>query len=506
MPVSYMNKTNDILICIFKLILIELSATMLGMVFANLGFPETNVVVIYLLAVLLTARFTGGYYYGILSAIFSMLAYNYFFTEPYYSLSVNDSSYLITFAIMLLTSVLTSALTTKEILLTKQANERGLENKTLYMLSSKLSDASELDSVLRIATESIGTLLECNIGCIYLGNISDPLHIQFVDGKTIHRLVANGEELSRKYLDLREEYIDEADAYCFPVNGREHLLAIIRIDKKVKLELLNRKKRLLHSIIENVSMAIDRIEISDERNRDHEDMEKERERANLLRAISHDLRTPLSGIMGTSEMLMSMTDKDDQKQKLYQDIYKDADWLKSLVENILSLTRLQDGKIVIHKEKEAIEEIIASSVTHIERSYPGRNIQVIIPDDFKLVPMDGKLIEQVITNLLDNAVKHTKDVEAIIIEASYENDKLIVKVKDEGEGLEAEDIPNIFKIFYTSKSRSSDVRRGIGLGLTICETVIKAHGGTITCKNNLNGKGAEFSFALPLDNEGRNHV
>ena len=303
-----------------------------------------------------------------------------------------------------------------------------------------------------------------------------------------------------------EEYIDEADAYCFPVNGREHLLAIIRIDKKVKLELLNRKKRLLHSIIENVSMAIDRIEISDERNRDHEDMEKERERANLLRAISHDLRTPLSGIMGTSEMLMSMTDKDDQKQKLYQDIYKDADWLKSLVENILSLTRLQDGKIVIHKEKEAIEEIIASSVTHIERSYPGRNIQVIIPDDFKLVPMDGKLIEQVITNLLDNAVKHTKDVEAIIIEASYENDKLIVKVKDEGEGLEAEDIPNIFKIFYTSKSRSSDVRRGIGLGLTICETVIKAHGGTITCKNNLNGKGAEFSFALPLDNEGRNHV
>ena len=126
--------------------------------------------------------------------------------------------------------------------------------------------------------------------------------------------------------------------------------------------MLNRKKRLLHSIIENVSMAIDRIEISDERNRDHEDMEKERERANLLRAISHDLRTPLSGIMGTSEMLMSMTDKDDQKQKLYQDIYKDADWLKSLVENILSLTRLQDGKIVIHKEKEAIEEKVRDKI------------------------------------------------------------------------------------------------------------------------------------------------
>ena len=203
----------------------------------------------------------------------------------------------------------------------------------------------------------------------------------------------------------------------------------------------------------------------------------ERERANLLRAISHDLRTPLSGIMGTSEMLMDMTDKEDRRQELLQGIYQDADWLKSLVENILSLTRLQDGKIVIQKEMEAIEEVIGCAVAHVERSFPEREIQVEIPEEFRLVPMDAKLIEQVITNLLD-----------------------------EGEGIAEADVSNLFKIFYTSKTRSVDVKRGIGLGLTICETVVNAHGGTIIGRNRTDRKGAEFIFTLPLTEGGRKIV
>ena len=235
-------------------------------------------------------------------------------------------------------------------------------------------------------------------------------------------------------------------------------------------------------------------------------MERERERANLLRAISHDLRTPLSGIMGTSEILMDMTDKEDRRQELLQGIYQDADWLKSLVENILSLTRLQDGKIVIQKEMEAIEEVIGCAVAHVERSFPEREIQVEIPDEFRLVPMDAKLIEQVITNLLDNEVKHTRPQETITVSAGYTEDTLLVSVRDEGEGIAEADVSNLFKIFYTSKTRSADVKRGIGLGLTICETVVNAHGGTITGRNRTDGKGAEFIFTLPLTEGGREIV
>ena len=245
-------------------------------------------------------------------------------------------------------------------------------------------------------------------------------------------------------------------------------------------------------------MALERIEVTVERVRDRENMERERERANLLRAISHDLRTPLSGIMGTSEMLMDMTDKEDRRQELLQGIYQDADWLKSLVENILSLTRLQDGKIVIHKEMEAIEEVIGCAVAHVERIFPDRAIQVEIPEEFRLVPMDARLMEQVIANLLDNAVKHTKPQETIMVSARYTKDSVVVSVRDEGEGIAEADVPNLFKIFYTSKTRSADVKRGIGLGLTICETVVNAHGGTITGRNRTDRKGAEFLFTLPL--------
>ncbi len=486
---------------ILRLAGIVLAATLTGELFAGLGFPETNIVVTYLLAVLLTARFTGGYTYGILSAIVSLLCYNYFFTAPYHTFAVNEPSYLITFVIMLAASLLMSALTTKEKLLTEEIKEKGEESQILYLLSSKLSDAADIEAVVSITVECLSRVLQESVGCIYVGGEGPGINLWQTGERQIHRTVPDTDEICGQFTDLRTEYSEDDEAYSYPVNGREKLLAVIRIDKRLPEQELQKKRKLLHSIIENVSMALERIEVMIERMRDRENMERERERANLLRAISHDLRTPLSGIMGTSEMLMDMTEKDDRRQELLREIYQDADGLKSLVENILSLTRLQDGKILIHKEMEAIEEVIGCAVAHVERSCPGREIQVEIPDDFKLVPMDAKLIEQVITNLLDNAVKHTKAGENITVLADYDEENVLVTVQDEGEGINREDVPNLFRIFYTSKTRSSDVKRGIGLGLTICETVVKAHGGTITGRNRTDGKGAEFIFTLPLKKE-----
>lgn len=498
-----MNKREKIFQNIMVLTGIAAAATLSGKIFVRLGFAETNIVVMYILAVLLVARFTQGYQYGILSAVISLLCFNYFFTAPYHTLAVNDPGYLITFFIMLITSFVTSALTTKEKLLTREANERGKESQILYMLSSRLSDAADMEAVLKIAVESISRLMQANTGCIYLGRQGEVFYLQQVGEEQIHRDVPDPEKLRRRFSNLRTEYLEDEETWSYPVNGRENLLAVVKIDRKVPVEELLEKKKLLHSIIENLSMAMERIEVTVERIHDRENMERERERANLLRAISHDLRTPLSGIMGTSEMLMDMTAQDDPRQKLLRGIYQDADWLKSLVENILSLTRLQDGKILVHKEMEAIEEIIGCAVAHMERSYPDREIQVETPQEFRLVPMDAKLIEQVIVNLLDNAVKHTASREEIAVSAAYTEKNISVTVRDGGEGIPDDDVPNLFQIFYTSKTRSSDVRRGIGLGLTICETVIKAHGGTITGRNRTDAKGAEFVFTLPLE-EGEN--
>ena len=487
------------IIDIAKLLAVVCGATLLGIFFVKVGFPETNIVVIYIFAVLLVARFTKGYFYGILSSVVSLLCFNYFFTAPYHTLAVNDPSYMITFCIMLITALITSALTTKEKLMTMEATRKGMESQTLYMLSSKLSDAADIEAVIKIAAESMSRLLQVNVGCIYVGEQAEPIYIQQLEKEQLHRSVTDVDEIRRKFTNLRTEYLKNEENWTFPVNGQNRLLAVIMIDRKVSEEELSPNKKLIHSMIENISLALERIEITIERVRDRQRMERERERANLLRAISHDLRTPLSGIMGSAEMLMDMTEKDDNRQKLLKGIYQDADWLKSLVENILSLTRLQDGKILVHKEMEALEEVIACAVAHIEKNYPDREIQVEIPEDFRMVPMDAKLIEQIITNLLDNAVKHTTCEEAITVCVSYLPDKAQVTVKDEGEGIAKEDEGNLFQIFYTSKTRAADVRKGIGLGLTICETVVNAHGGTITGRNREDGKGAEFIFTLPLE-------
>ena len=341
-------------------------------------------------------------------------------------------------------------------------------------------------------------LLQANVGCIYVGEQAEPVYIQQLETEQLHRSITDVDEIRRKFTNLRTEYLENEESRSFPVNGQNGLLAVIVIDRNVSEEQLLSNRKLIHSMIENIALALERIEVTIERVRDRQRMERERERANLLRAISHDLRTPLSGIMGSAEMLMDMTEKDDKRQTLLKGIYQDADWLKSLVENILSLTRLQDGKILVHKEMEALEEVIACAVAHIEKNYPDREIQVEIPEDFRMVPMDAKLIEQVITNLLDNAVKHTTLEEAVTVCVSYLSDMAQVTVRDEGEGIAKEDEGNLFQIFYTSKTRASDVRKGIGLGLTICETVVNAHGGTITGRNRKDGKGAEFIFTLPL--------
>lgn len=481
-----------------KLLGILVGATLLGDIFRYAGFPETNIVVIYIFAILLVARFTKGYLYGIVASVIGIACFNYFFTRPYHTLRVDDPSYLITFVVMLITALMTSALTSREKWMRQEATRKGRESQILYHLSNQLSDASEIDEVIKIAVESFSSFMESNIGCMYVGDQVEHFYYQQFGDKQLQRELPSLDQYATDFENLKQDYLMIEQSRWYPVYGHGKPLAFLVVDELVKESFLIKNSELFHTMLENLALAIERIEITLERMRVQQNMQREMERANLLRAISHDLRTPLSGIMGTAEMLMDMTEQTDGRQKLLHEIYQDADWLKSLVENILSMTRIQDGKITLHKEMEALEEIIASAVMHVEKNHTNREIGVDIPEDFQLVPVDAKLIEQVITNLLENAIKHTKMEEAITIAVEYTAQEALVTVFDEGEGIAKEDEGNLFQIFYTSKVRAADVKKGIGLGLTICKTVVEAHGGTILGRNRKDGKGAEFQFTLPL--------
>ena len=199
-------------------------------------------------------------------------------------------------------------------------------------------------------------------------------------------------------------------------------------------------------------------------------------------------------------MIMDMSKKEDPRFDLAEGIHKDAIWLHSLVENILSLTRLQEGRMVIKKQPEAVEEIVGGAIAQMAGRSPGREIQGEVPEEVLMVPMDARLIMQVLINLLDNAVKHTPPEAEIKITVKKDlaGEKAVFCVADRGEGIAPEDLPNIFQTFYTSRIKPVDAQKGIGLGLTICESIVSQHGGRMEAGNRTDGPGAEFQFTLPL--------
>ena len=473
-------------------------ATVLGWLFKKMGFTEPNIVVIYILAVLFTARITEGFIFGLIASVISILGFNYFFTAPYYTFNVYDPSYFVTFAIMAITSVVTSTLTSKAKMYTKKAEEKETESRALYTLTNQLSDAEDTTRIIEIGLNNICSLIQMDAEFIYFQNKETQNFVRQNGRDQIHRTTEETSGIWILMQNLRTEYAEDNGYLDFPIRGNDRLLGVIRLEQEKGLTLGTEKKRMLHSMIENIAIALDRIVVTKERILDREAAVRERYRANLLRAISHDLRTPLTGIMGTAEMLMDMTDNIDRRYNLMQGIYQDADWLHSLVENILSLTRLQDGKMEVKKEPEALEEVIASAISHIEKMHPDREIQVFLPEEFFLVPMDARLIQQVINNLLDNAIKHTLTEDKISIIVSYEENIAKVCVQDEGEGIDKKDEASIFQMFYTTQTKSPDAKKGVGLGLAICETVIKAHGGRIYGGNRNDTRGAEFTFELPI--------
>ncbi len=500
---SYKNKEfTKIITYVLITIAIIIIATVIGWIIRYFGFPETNIVIVYLLSILIITRFTLGYAYGIVASVVATCAFNYFFTKPYYTLSVNDPTYLITFGIMTLTAIITSTLTSKVKQNALEAQEKEAETSALFQLTNRLTDACDIADIASITTDTISGIMNCHAACLCFDESGQPEHSfiqQQSSNKQVRREVEDASALKYSIESLRSGYVKSDEFYDWPIYGRDTILGTLRIPKENAASMSEPQKRLLRSMIESTALAMDRFLSAQQQQKSREETIQERYRSNILRAISHDLRTPLSGIMGTSEMLMDMTDKDDMRYALAQGIHKDADWLHSLVENILSLTRLHDGRLTITKQLEAAEEVVGGAVNHIMKRYPEFEITVHIPDDVLMIPMDAKLIEQVLINLLENAIKHSSPDYEICISVSQKDTNAVFSVADLGCGIAASDLPNIFQMFYTTSSGAADGQRSVGLGLPICEAIVKAHGGTIEGHNRSSGRGSEFIFTLPKE-------
>lgn len=335
---------------------ILIAATLVGLLFSGLKIPEANIIAVYILGVLIISIITSSWMYSFLASVISVLAFNFLFTIPRFTLRAYDPSYPVTFGIMFLVALITGSLASR-----------------------------------------------------------------------------------------MKEY------------ARESAQAAMQI-------------------------------------------EKEQLRADLLRSISHDLRTPLTSISGNASNLLSNENEFSQetRMQIYGDIYDDSMWLIKLVENLLSVTRIEDGRMDLRMSAELMDEVIAEAMRHTDRNRDGRKIEVSSDEEFILGKMDARLIVQVVINLVDNAVKYTPEGAQIRIHTGKKDGMVVVSVSDTGPGIPDEQKSKVFDMFYTGTNRAADGRRSLGLGLGLCRSIIRAHGGEIWVSDN-KPQGAVFTFTLPAE-------
>ena len=357
---EHLNMKRVILHNVSVTLLIMGISTVMAQAFFHFSRNSTSVAIIYVLAVMLVARYTTGYITGIIASLFGVFFVNYVFTYPYMTFNFSLDGYPVSFIGMMLVSSITSTTTTR------------------FKQQSKL-------------------------------------------------------------LNEREKMLVEA--------------------------------------------------------------EKETMRANLLRAVSHDLRTPLTSIIGLADTALSDSPEltEEKRRELLAGIREDANWLLNMVENLLSVTRIRVTDTHVNTSPEPLEEVVAEAVQRFRKRLPQGKVDVRVPDEFLMVPMDATLIEQVIINLLENAVYHSGTDEPIEFYVEKRNDCVAFHIRDYGKGIDPERLKTIFDGAGIEPNASGDSHKGMGIGLTICKTIINAHNGTIEAANRL--KGAEFIFTLPLEED-----
>ncbi|HWQ78997.1 MAG TPA: sensor histidine kinase KdpD [Anaerovoracaceae bacterium] len=486
-----------------------IAATLLCMGLRAAGVGEQNLIMVFILSVLAVSRTTTGYLFGVTASVLSVLLFDFYFTAPYYTMDTIRSDYPITFVIMFLVAIITSMLTVRVKTQVRLSVEREHRTRVLYEINKKLLVTRGLENIVNLTNEYITKLFERSV-IFYTrdpadGSIAGTVAESPQDpgasflNQDDERAVAHWVFVNKKRAGASTDTLMGAGAYYIPMISQAKVLGVIGVScASGKLE--QNSRLFLRMMASQVAMALERQYLSDEQRRIVIESEKEKMRSNLLRAISHDLRTPLTGILGASSAILENGGSLDKgiHDKLLFHIKEDSQWLIRMVENLLSVTRIKEGSMNVAKSPEAAEEIVAEAVRHIRKRFPDRKISVKAPDELLMVPMDGTLIEQVLINLVENAFKHSPADTVVDVEVMAEKRYAIFEVRDQGEGIAAADLPHLFESYAPDGNRSSDSSRGMGIGLSICMTIIKAHGGKLEAANKNEG-GAVFRFTLPLE-------
>ena len=485
-------------------------STVLGFVFHYLQFSEANIIMAYILGVVFTSMFTSGRIYSLVSSVVSVLVFNFFFTVPRFTFNAYDNGYPVTFLVMLVTAFITSTLVVKLKQYTRQAVSTSYRTRIMLETNQMLQCNKKREEIIEIISTQLTKLLKRDV-IFYLATDEQ------LGKPVIFRAEDSDDGNDNTYLNNNEKAVaawtfknnKHAGATTDTLSSAKCLYLAVRVNTKVYgvvgiaihgKPLDSFENNIILSILGECAMALENEMVMREKAEADLMARNEKLRANILRAISHDLRTPLTSISGNAGILMTNHDAicEEKKMVLYTAIYDDSMWLINLVENLLSVTKLEEGSMHLNSNAELIDEVIDEALKHINRKRDQHKIIVNKPDDFLMAKMDARLIIQVIINIVDNAIKYTPEGSEIDITAGRDSDDIVVTIADNGSGIADDAKKKIFDMFYTVNTEIADSHKSLGLGLALCKSIINVHGGEISVHDN-KPKGALFRFTLPAE-------
>lgn len=456
-------------------------ATIVTELMQYIHIGDQNLMLIYIFFILLVARTTSGYFWSSLASILSVLSFNWFFVEPLYSLTVYKQGYPITLLIMCLVAILISNLMVR---LKKQAEssmEKEHQMELLYELNKQYVLADNRNQILDISATYLSRLLEREV--ILFDSQAKVESVHCISGKPSilstkdEAAVAFWTAKNQKEAGNGTDTLIGAKGFYLPIIASGKTLAVLGIERNAGLDLENNQLNYLKLVLTQLAVILEQTELKSEKERVEMENEREKVRSNLLRAVSHDLRTPLTVISGIAETLSNSADlKETTRQKLLADIQDESQWLIRMVENLLSITRINMDTMKVNKTAEPIEEIIEAVYQHLKKVYPEGQVEISLPSEVTFIQADPILIEQALFNIVENAFRHGEEKQPVKLTVYQKNDQTVFEIENDGE------IPlKQFEKIQTNLSSTSEVpvdsKNGLGIGLSIVKTIIHAHNG-----------------------------
>ena len=481
-------------------------STAVGFLFSHLGFTDANIIMVYLLGLLAVSILTTHRAWSMVWAVISVLLFDLLFTTPRFTFYAYGTGYPVTFLIMLVAAFTISTLAIRLKQNAGQSAKSAQRMSVILETDRQLTKARSGEEILSVLSDQLTNLLNRSL-IIYPaenGVLGDPVFYPAAGDTVPYR--TNGEKQAvewsfahRKRAGATTDVFPESDYLYYCLRVQDHAYGVVGIAVHDSPPDAS-EQSVLASVVGECSLALESVRNAREKEETMILAENERLRANLLRAVSHDLRTPLTSIMGNADSLISCGDTLDPETRgqLYADIYQDAQWLNGMVENLLSASRMNGGKLNLNMTTELMDDMISEAVSHLSRQLKNHSVIRNAPEELLFVKADARLLVQVVINLLDNAVKYTPPGSVIRIDTLGVKDAVKVRISDEGPGIPDDQKAHVFDLSYSSGNPTGDSRRGLGIGLALCQSIVRAHGGTISVSDH-EPHGAVFEFDLPRD-------